>query len=81
MSSVDADQQEYFEAAAPVDGAEEAWGPTKRAWLSMARARTELIYSLDTAALADVAKLDLPYTDRKVCLARGAPVCAQYFAQ
>ena len=59
--------QGYFEAgAAPADGSEQPWGPTKRAWLSMARDRAYLIYALDRALVADVAKLDLPYTDRKV---------------
>ena len=58
--------QGYFEAGAAADGPDQPWGPTKRAWLSMARDRAYLIYALDRALVANIAKLDLPYTDRKV---------------
>ncbi len=66
QASVFASAQGYFEAGAAAGGSDQPWGPTKRAWLSMARDRAYLIYAIERALVADIAKLDLPYTDRKV---------------
>lgn len=65
-ATVPASAQGYFEAGAAAGGPDQPWGPTKRAWLSMARDRAYLIYAIERALVADIAKLDLPYTDRKV---------------
>ena len=66
QASVLASAQGYFEAGAAAGGPDQPWGPTKRAWLSMARDRAYLIYAIERGLVADIAKLDLPYTDRKV---------------
>ena len=55
---------------ATLEEAIQEWGPIKRAWLSMARARTDIIHSLDVAAVSELAQLTLPYRDRKVRSAR-----------